>query len=94
MKPETILDAMMFASIDSSSRMNPKYKQRRRQYRAFRARILRLDAEKDAEIARLKKSVSDYEKEWAMWRDSGSPYPSKVVKEWNTPEEDEVWKDL
>ena len=92
MKLETILNAYTICII--VQHMAGITDRRKRQMKAFRARILRMDAENDAEIARLKKSVSDYEKEWAMWRDSGSPYPSKVVKEWNTPEEDEVWKDL
>ena len=57
MKIETILNALVL----TEKRMSTAYAfedmetliRRNRQYRAFRARILRLDAEKDAEILEL-----------------------------------------
>ena len=52
MKIETYLDAMEHAyeRIDWLAPQPPKFE---RQYRAFRTRILRMDAEKDAEIEAL-----------------------------------------
>ena len=55
MKTETILDAMLASNHRSTIRTkNPIV--RSRQFCAFRARILRIDAEKDDEIA----VISDY----------------------------------
>ena len=58
MKIETILMAMEKANDWAwqypPSKLHPHAE---RQYRAFRARILRMDAEKDAEIERLKKEL-------------------------------------
>ena len=51
MKLETILNAMERARFKAAQIKG--YKKHDRQYRAFRARILRLDAEKDATIKEL-----------------------------------------
>jgi hypothetical protein len=62
MKIETILDAMVMAQNEivgyENWGWNIDWKKRGRQYRAFRARILRMDTEKDAAIARLKRNNS------------------------------------
>jgi len=59
MELKTILDAMLMAD---RRRIAPAHIQRitpnvQRQYRAFRARILRMDAEKDARIVYLEERV-------------------------------------
>ena len=56
MKLETILDAMVRANIDVRYYRGflGENTKRVRQYHAFRARILRMDAEKDLEIELLK----------------------------------------
>ena len=61
MKLETILDAMEEAQkiisnpdVAFSLKLQDIYKLRLRQYRAFRARILRMDAEKDMRIDLLR----------------------------------------
>ncbi|MHA2094579.1 MAG: hypothetical protein ACW98F_08120 [Candidatus Hodarchaeales archaeon] len=62
MKIEIILDAMVMAQNEivgyENWGWNIDWKKRGRQYRAFRARILRMDTEKDAAIARLKRNNS------------------------------------
>lgn len=52
MKIETILNAMQFTNDRYA--FGTKTKRRARQHRTFRDRIIRMDAEKDAEIKRLK----------------------------------------
>ena len=66
MKIETILNAMEKANIhiaDSDFAFNPNlidlYNKRVRQYNAFRARILRIDADKDYEIAVISNYFED-----------------------------------
>ena len=56
MKLETILNALEHAAVDYWSELfKGSYSRRRRQGKAFRARILRMDAEKD----RCKRALSD-----------------------------------
>ena len=67
MKLETYLNAMIKAHTDYESDwiVSPKnwdifLPRRKRQKNAFRARILRVDAAKDARIAELEKSLDAY----------------------------------
>ena len=62
MKIETILNAMVMAD---RRRIAPSYlkhliRNSQRQYNAFRDRILRMDAEKDARIAELEAAIDRY----------------------------------
>ena len=61
MKLETILDAMEDAGegIELRGDWASLARKRDRQYRAFRARILRMDTEKDKRIAELEQWVND-----------------------------------
>ena len=66
MKIETYLNAMekaFYASSDTELALSPKhikfYNKRVRQYRAFRTRILRMDAEKNARIAQIHEAYFD-----------------------------------
>ncbi len=60
MKPETIVRAMDYAHLKICSGVicNRPGLKRVRQYHAFRSRILRMFAEKDAAIKRLKRNNS------------------------------------
>ena len=66
MKIGTILNALEHAKYlgnlpfrGSPTSEAVTYNRRLRQYRAFHARILRMNEEKDAEIARLRKEMRD-----------------------------------
>lgn len=54
MKLETYLNALEYAAVDYwSEHFKGSYPRRRRQGKAFRSRILRMDAEKDKTIKKL-----------------------------------------
>ena len=63
MKIETILMALLKAKMLDKYWLSDSIK-RDRQYRAFRDRILRMDAEKDARIAELEQEVVPPEWSW------------------------------
>ena len=85
MNIETCLNALLMASDDTTalfiySRLLPKeVTKRNRQYHAFRARILRMDAEKDeleelrteqwGEIMRQAKRIAELEAEFNHYQD-------------------------
>ena len=74
MKTETILNAFqkatwLDATFSNSAMPNNVYKEKAH---AFRSRILRLDAEKDAEIARLRKQLHEVGWVHALWKLGGS----------------------
>ena len=53
----TILDAMVATACGNMNWKQARRIRAKRQYRAFRARILRMDAEKDARIRQLEDKV-------------------------------------
>jgi len=69
MKLETILDAMSGAQGDMyqwyALKQTTRYNQRKRQYRAFRDRIIRMDAEKDKIIGRI--AIELHHKDAELW---------------------------
>ena len=106
MKIETILDAMVMADRRRLYPVhNPKillYPNAERQYNTFRARILRMfsvsksiNADLLTEIEMQNARIAELE---ALPHDEiillEDKFTSSISQEWDTPEEDEAWKDL
>jgi len=78
MKPETILKAMIkardFRHIEIEDWPKHTKTQRHRQYLAFRNRILKMFAEKDARIAELQDVLDDMHKHGEIFYESDFEY--------------------
>ena len=104
MKTETILDAMAEAKYERwASQGEFDHERRVRQYHTFRARILRMDADKNIaldavtiHVGRLQKEILEKDIRIAGLEKLKKSHGFHIgmIEEWNTPEEDEAWKDL
>ena len=101
MKIETYLNAYAIV-IYGLGKHGYNFTKRCRQRDAFRARILRMDAEKEGVIVVLEtgikylnEKIAKKDAEIARLRQNNQTFANNAIaKSWDTPEEDEAWKDL